>query len=168
MKRERVKQMFIKGFINENEMSKDFINISKELNNLEQEKNKFKEYLKQCEAQQNDEELFKDLLNKISLILDNDSNILSFKDKRFIVENLIEEITLKFDENREDVKVNIYGAIREIILSSISCDIESSSQRQEIINTKQGQNITKKYLISTWLRLKKFKGNTLEKWTKNK
>ncbi len=111
--RERIKQLFVKGFITEEEVSKEFNRINKEISYLEFELKKYKEYRQECNRHMEDEQQFKQIITNVTQLLENHSSLLSFKEKRFILEHLIDEIGLKFETDLETVNVTVYGMARE-------------------------------------------------------
>ncbi|WP_203288151.1 recombinase family protein [Metabacillus sp. cB07] len=127
--RERVKQLFVKGFIEEEEMSAEFLKISSEIKTLDEEQKKYQNYLNDYNAYISDENLIKEVISNVSSMLEKNSFLLSFKEKRYIIENLINEIVLKFEEDLETVNVTILGAINA---PSQKSDPELSLQNQEI------------------------------------
>lgn len=129
--RERIKRIFIKGFIDEDEMTKEFKDINNTIMQLEEKRLKYAKYIEEYNKNiMNDKQIEKALKN-IGKLLHTKSSKLSFKEKRFLVENLIEEISLKFDENLEVVNVNIFGSVNQM-LSNNNFDLESCSQSQEV------------------------------------
>jgi site-specific DNA recombinase len=130
--RERVKQMFVKGFIDEDEMTAEFEKINKEIKKLNEDKEKYQQFIEEYKKNLGNEKEFNDLLFSISKVLDNKSSYLTFKEKLFIVENLIDEIVLTFEPDLETVKVNIFGAAQNILLNKDFFDPESSTQNQKV------------------------------------
>lgn len=111
--RERIKQLFVKGFIDEDEMSGEFLKINNEINTLLYDREKYQKYIDEYYIQLNDEGKINNLLKHIEEILKNSSTSLSFKERRLIIENLIEEIVLNFEDDLETVNISIMGAARD-------------------------------------------------------
>lgn len=129
--RERVKQMFVKGYIEEEEMSQEIVKLNNEMKKLNDDCNGYKRYIEDYKSHLNDERKFKEILASVLELLENNSSLLSFSEKRFILENLIDEIVIRFEDDLETVNVSIFGAAQDINPNDI-LNLESCSQHQEV------------------------------------
>lgn len=131
--RERVKQLFVKGFIDEEEMTLEFGKINNEIKKLEEEIEKYENVVEEYNTHKNDKEKLNSILKFINEIIDKSHSVLSFGEKRFIIENLIDEIILTFEEDKETVNVNLLGAAKELLLTPFdNDDLSSSTHHQKV------------------------------------
>ncbi|SFD64636.1 site-specific DNA recombinase [Bacillus sp. OV194] len=117
--RDRIKQMFIKNVITEDEMLKDMIAINKEINNII-EKMESKQSKKNLQDSQTlTQDTLDIFINNVHQLFEKDG--LTFQEKRQLIELIIEEIEI--DATDEKVKISIQGPLDDIV---------SCSQYQEI------------------------------------
>lgn len=118
--RERIKHLFVKEFIDEHEMTENLKAIKSTVKQLDEKHLKYTNYLKQYNQSLIDDTQIKKMTENVSDLLCNSATQLSFKEKRLIIENLIDEIHVKFDQDLKNVKITIFGAINHFNKASHS------------------------------------------------
>ncbi len=126
--REKVKIMFLREVISEEEMIEDLSVINKELKKLKTELEgllaRIGESLKGREAK----ERARQVLAHLEKMFQDQSEI-PYDKKRGIIQSLIDEIILKFDESNTQCKVTLVGYIDTLVEQM---NIDSSLKHQEI------------------------------------
>ena len=117
--RDRIKQMFIKNVITEDEMLRDMKGINNDITNI----NEKMESIKSKQDLQKSQTITQD---KIDMIIENVQNLfekdgLTISEKRQLIELIIEEIEI--DATNEKVEISIQGPLDDIV---------SCSQYQEV------------------------------------
>ncbi|MDN4525485.1 recombinase family protein [Fictibacillus fluitans] len=119
LERERIKQMYIKDVITEDEMTKDMNRINKELTLLDTNMETLNRKMERQTEQQLDKEQMDQIIKSVNGLFERDG--LTFEEKRQLMELMIDEIQI--DATSEKVKISITGPLDDIV---------SCSQYQEI------------------------------------
>lgn len=130
--KEKVKIMFKREVIDEREMMEEMKNINNAIRDLD---NEIKKYQAQIDAQQETEMSTKrivEISKAVKQFIENGGQM-SFEDKRFTVETLIDEIVIKLDGN--EVQITALGALNELKKQRFiqyGIDVTSCSQPEEV------------------------------------
>jgi site-specific DNA recombinase len=125
--KEKVKYMFLEDLIDQETMKKDIEKLNRELKEIESE---IKKYETLIEAQKNDaltKERIEEMIKAAQKLLTS-KDALSFDEKRYIIEKLVDQILIDYTGENE-IKIKIIGALDELFDSN---NIGLSTQPQEI------------------------------------
>lgn len=126
--REKVKIMFRREVISEEEMIQDLSVINKELNALQSELNVLQGYMEETLKNMKAKERVKKILADHEKVIKNEKEV-SFELKRKIIQSVIDEIILKFNEDYSQCEVTSIGCF-ETIFDKMNIDL--CPQHQEI------------------------------------
>nr|WP_255724481.1 recombinase zinc beta ribbon domain-containing protein [Shimazuella soli] len=126
--REKVKIMFARDVITEDEMFRDLSKINKDINSLQTELQKLQYHLKVQQTNEEEKERLKLVIDFLGRLVEKETDI-PFEKKRYIIQSLIDEIILTFDENQSNCEVTCVGHL-DTLLGRI--DIVSRSQHEKI------------------------------------
>jgi site-specific DNA recombinase len=126
--RDKVKLMFTHEVITEDEMFRDLSKINKDIKSLETELQKFQHHLEVQQQNKEEKERVKTVIGFLGRLVKKETDIPSDK-KRYIIQSLIDEVILTFDEDQSNCEVTCVGHL-DTLLSRI--DIVSRSQHEEI------------------------------------
>jgi site-specific DNA recombinase len=104
---ERVKTLFKHGVINEDEMVNEFRRLKNEKDSLALDLKKYMGQLKASRVEEANAEVILEFTKKIREFIDHGGHQLALKDKRFIVDTLIDEILIRYTD--DDVVLTIMG-----------------------------------------------------------
>jgi site-specific DNA recombinase len=134
--REKVKIMFRREMISEEEMIQDLSVINKELKALETEVEKLQEHLSENLKSQEAKERAKKVMAYLEKLVNSETDV-PFEKKRMIIQSLIDEIILTFNENNEQCEITCVGYLDTLMKQQMY--IDSSTQHQEIRKHRGGQ-----------------------------
>jgi site-specific DNA recombinase len=126
--RDKVKLMFTREVITEDEMFRDLSKINKDIKSLETELQKFQHHLEVQQQNKEEKERVKTVIGFLGRLVKKETDIPSDK-KRYIIQSLIDEVILTFDEDQSNCEVTCVGHL-DTLLGRI--DIVSRSQHEEV------------------------------------
>ncbi|MBH8597307.1 recombinase family protein [Thermoactinomyces sp. CICC 10523] len=127
--REKVKIMFRRELISEEEMIQDLSVINKELKALKTEVDKLQKHLSENLKNQEAKERVKKVMAYLEKLVNSETDV-PFEKKRMIIQSLIDEIILTFSENNEQCEITCVGYLDTLMGQKMY--IDSSPQHQEI------------------------------------
>ncbi len=126
--RDKIKIMFTREVITEDEMFRDLSKVNRDIKTLESElaalQNHFEVQLKSKE----DKERVQKVIEFLEKLVERETDI-AYEKKRSIIQSLIDEIILTFNENQTQCEVTCIGHLDSLLGQF---DIDSRSQPQEI------------------------------------
>jgi site-specific DNA recombinase len=140
--KERVKVLFKHGVIDEEEMLVDIGKLSKEIKKMQNDISGYEEKIASQKVKEISIDQIKQITNQVQLLIQN-GNQVSYEDKRKIVEMLIDEVIISYDEE-ENLRIVCTGAI-DFLISQPS---ELCTNHQGVTNTTNVVNLTYKTLIN--------------------
>ncbi|WP_028776366.1 recombinase family protein [Shimazuella kribbensis] len=126
--RNKVKIMFTREVITEDEMFRDLSKINKDIKSLQTELQKIQHHLEAQRENEEEKERVKMVIDFLGRLVEKESDI-PFEKKRFIIQCLINEIILTFNKDQTNCDVTCVGHL-DVLLDRI--DIVSRSQHEEI------------------------------------
>lgn len=110
--REKIKFMFRKGVIEEDELEADMITLNKEVKRIQGELGRLEEKISLLNRQSMSEDVIKVMVSKYQEVLNNE---LAPEVKRRIVENLIDEIMIRYDHEKKQFSLSFYGFLNRMV-----------------------------------------------------
>lgn len=138
--RDRVKTMFKHGVIEEDEMVKDISSLNDEILKIKNNIDDILVVLNDSKQSISKIELLKNTVESVQKMLKNDS--LTFDEKRNVVDMLIDEIMVSYDDNKQMI-VDISTILDQSLL------YDTSVQRQDNVNTSHRVNFNSKINMET-------------------
>ncbi|MBA4601535.1 recombinase family protein [Thermoactinomyces mirandus] len=126
--REKVKIMFRREVISEEEMMKDLSVINKELRKLKAESERYQAHISESLKSQEAKERARQVLAHLEKMFRHPSEI-PYDKKRNIIQSLIDEIILRFDESNTQCQITLVGYIDTL---AEQMNIDSSLKHQKI------------------------------------
>ncbi|WP_256715622.1 recombinase family protein [Paenibacillus peoriae] len=128
--REKIKFMFRKGVIEEDELETDMTTLNKEVKRIQGELGRLEEKISLLNRQSMSEDVIKVMVSKYQEVLNNE---LAPEIKRRIVENLIDEIIIRYDHEKKQFSLSFYGFLNRMV-DGFSKDnyFVSGTQREKI------------------------------------
>ncbi|VUG05272.1 Transposon gamma-delta resolvase [Paenibacillus polymyxa] len=128
--REKIKFMFRKGVIEEDELETDMTTLNKEVKRIQGELGRLEEKISLLNRQSMSEDVIKVMVSKYQEVLNNE---LAPEIKRRIVENLIDEIIIRYDHEKKQFNLSFYGFLNRMV-DGFSKDnyFVSGTQREKI------------------------------------
>lgn len=112
VEREKIKLMFRKSLISEQELEEDMASINKEMAKIETELTSVQEKCALINRQSLSKERIKESIDQYNEILNNDD--LDFDEKRKIIDMLVDEIILSYNEENDDFTLAFVGYLSKI------------------------------------------------------
>jgi site-specific DNA recombinase len=126
--RDKVKIMFTRDVITEDEMFRDLSKINKEIKSMQTELQKLQHHLEAQQQNEEEKERVKLVIDFLGRLVEKETDLL-FEKKRYIIQSLLDEIILTFSEDQTNCEVTCVGHL-DTLLGRI--DIVSCSQHEEI------------------------------------
>jgi site-specific DNA recombinase len=131
---EKVKIMFKRDIIDEDEMASEYQKINYTVKQLEEEYQKYRMQIQQFTEQKLNADRIKEISKRVQDFVNNGGNILSLEQKQYIIQSFIDEIIIQFDGDQ--VQVTAMGVLDEFkteqFIRTASSDISSCTQPQEV------------------------------------
>lgn len=125
--KEKIKIMFRKDFISEDEMDTDMKKVNNDIDSLKKEiayyEDKIGETLKDEQAIKR----FKHVIRKINQYKEKDE--ISFDEKRMLIESLVDEIIVSF-EDKDQISLSFVGHLNDLLDDDYLHDIEFTTSKQ--------------------------------------
>ncbi|GGG07277.1 resolvase-like protein [Paenibacillus albidus] len=110
---DKLKIMFRRDVISEEELATESSKLTNEINNLQSQVELYEQKIKVHREQHFSHEEKIKAVERINAFINSKGDELTFEDKRFIIETLIDEIILKSEEGK--LSINIVGSLNELI-----------------------------------------------------
>lgn len=130
IEREKIKLMFRKSLISEEELDKDMDSLNKEIAKLETELRSVEEKVSVINRQSLSKEKIKESIDQYNEILDNDS--LNFEEKRKIIDMLVDEIVLNYNMETDEFTLTFVGFLSKLCNTTAASNFVLHSQPQEV------------------------------------
>jgi site-specific DNA recombinase len=130
--KKRTIQLFKKAYIDEDEMERDMKQIESGIKDLKKEKEKYENQIFEVGKNELNIEMLKSLIEKIRVSVDKQED-LTFKAKREIVDIFVDEIILKWDEEKGELIVTTVGVIDDLLKAKTFSEL--STQEQTDVDT---------------------------------
>lgn len=132
--RAKIKTMFIRGVISEEEMSEDLYKLNREVEGLKQELRSLRNHFKESAKNQEAKDRAKQVMGYLEKLINQETDI-PFDKKRSIIQALIDEVILFFNEDNTRCEVTCIGHLDTFIEE---IDIVSGLQHEEIREHRRG------------------------------
>jgi site-specific DNA recombinase len=130
--KKRIIQLFKKAYIDEEEMDRDMKAIDSGIKELKSELTKYEKQIFEVGKNELNIEMLKSLIEEIKTKIDKDEE-LTFKAKRQIVDIFVDEIILKWDEEKGELNVTTVGVIADLMNTTTFS--KSSTSHQDNVDT---------------------------------
>ena len=125
--KEKIKLMFRKSIIDEEELETEIQTLNKEISKLNDEIKKYQEEIDLIKRNNVVTDMTKQLLIYMEPFL-NDEQFMTFEKKKFIIDKLIDEIIITFDELNKEMQITCIGAIalnKDVIINNSTTTLPS-------------------------------------------
>lgn len=112
--RVKIKTMFVRGAISEEEMFEDLSKLNKEVETLKQELKSLRDHFKESARNQEAKERAKQVMGYLEKLINQETDI-PFSKKRSIIQALIDEVILFFNEDNTRCEVTCIGHLDTFI-----------------------------------------------------
>ena len=112
---EKVKIMFRREVIDADEMEDESRDIKRIINELKSKEIGYKEQITSIREKKMSEKALKLMLEKINFFIDNKGSELSFDEKRQVIESLINEVILRFED--DVINITTVGHLDRLVVS---------------------------------------------------